>query len=193
MVSDEELAHLQKVARLKAKDLTRDYHDREDVEQEALLAAMQQPNPEWAAQSGRWAASRAMRKVRRRRREMATDELDVAADTQRSARHWSPHQERDGYGVFVKKGQGGVERPIDVQALKALPSVREAIDDLIRRALAATGGRIELAATAIRMGHTTLKRRLHALRVLGLPTGQPERAPARGPAAARSQPRSDQA
>lgn len=138
MLSDEDLARARKVARLRAKDLSRNHHDREDIEQEAVLAALQKP--EFSNKAARWGA--ANEKARQMHRDQVRD--------------------RSNSGRFKPKPLN-----LDVEALQALPTVRQAIDDLIRRALSACEGRTALAAAAIGMGHSTLKRRLRAWRGLG--------------------------
>lgn len=156
MLSDEDLAILLTVARRKAEALSRNGHDREDLEQEALLAALRKP--EYSTKAARWGAGMAARKQRA---------------TQPRERHRG--------GQFVSR-----VLQLDVETLKTLPTVRQAVDDLVRRALAACDGQTALAAAAIGMGHTTLKARLRSWRALGLDAPPQRTAQARAPAAARS-------
>jgi DNA-directed RNA polymerase specialized sigma24 family protein len=171
MLSEEDLSILRTVARRKAGQLSRHCQDREDLEQEALLAALRKP--EFSTKAARWGAGVAARKQR------------AAARPRPPERHWTLHQERGRSGQFVPRGQGAV-RALDVEAIKSLPTVRQVVDDLVRRALAACDGSTRLAAAAIGMGHTTLTRRLRSWRALGLDAPPQRTAQARAPAAARS-------
>lgn len=154
MLLDEDLPRLRRVARLRALDLSRNHHDREDIEQEALLAALQ--HPEFSTKAARWGAADAAARQRR----------DARGPTIRGIAR-SQTLEFTRSGRFARKGEGVVKR-IDHVALAALPSVEQVVDDLVRRALAAADGRQKEAAAAIGMGYRTLKTRLRRWRARGI-------------------------
>jgi DNA-binding NtrC family response regulator len=158
MLPAEELTRLQKVARLRALDLSRNHHDREDIEQEALLAALQKP--EFSTKAARWGASDEAARQRRARR--SAIDAGIPRPPRREALEFTKS------GRFARKGEGVTPR-VDHAALAALPTVKQVVDDLVRRALAAADGRQKEAAAAIGMGYRTLKTRLRSWRARGLP------------------------
>lgn len=160
-----DLEHLRKIAWHEARRLTRNRADQEDIAQEAMLAALQKP--EYSTQAARWGARCAARQQRRAARVRVLEDLSQQPAALRPERRLSLHDARGRGGRFVPRGQS-VVRPMDVEALKSLPTVRQVVDDLVRRALAACDGCTRLAAAAIGMGHTTLKVRLRAWRALGV-------------------------
>jgi len=180
MLSDQDLELLQKVARRKARQLSRHRQDQEDLEQDALLGALQKP--EYSTRAARFAAGMSARRQRRAAKVRLLEGIGELSDEPGAERHWSLHQERGRGGQFVPRGQGVACR-LDVETIKALPTMRQVVDDLVRRAFAACDGRIALAAAALGMGPRAFRRRLRALDRAGSPAGTPA---ARTPAAARS-------
>lgn len=153
MLSDDDLAHLQRVSRHHARKLSRNRHDQEDLAQEAMLAAFVAASKgdtrdvqARGAMHARWAASKKARWQAVRRTVQLPDDLSIG--------HLVVARDEN-----VPKAERYVRRqPMDPEAMAEIPRLNDVLRFLYRRSLLATGFRVELAAKLLGVGRATLYR-----------------------------------
>lgn len=130
----DEVDQLVRMAQLQATRRGLKGADADDAVQEAVLLALQTPNPLHSAKAVEYGVGDAVLAERRHHR--SPQDIAAARARRRNA---------------LRVCQAFADIPIDRAALAELPTVRQCLDDLIARAVRAAGFRVDLAARTLRI------------------------------------------